>query len=435
MGVHSQRCMTPLQTVLFTAIVATLLFVLVIAPTLTLYTLWPRRLYPHELYSVLDYVGAFPMTPAAIEAHGVKRRGVDVDAGIAALRACRHHPSSCMTALPSGDTRGLNDVIRHRGAQRDTFLPLMVDKVHYRSIASAFGEHRSTPLLFNTSDSRCGHLPPAASLPPEFVMKARQSAGCTLVVRDGIVVTHRTCNGGWPYARSVLSQVSPRALGALATDRFVGRRADDATLREVCASFSAQLFLFSLSEWGYGQLSPGIVIEPLMHGPGRGAAAAEDLKCYALHGTTRYVLHVADRFVAGGKHDTVYTREGRATGATVLGSTPTREAKHHVFRRHPTLLPELLRRCDAMAKGLDVVRVDYLLVRAGQESERPFELVLGELTPYPGGGSNGARQRTLHHELAEAPPRGRSPQAVAAAVGVAALAEVRRPWPEVGAPA
>ena len=85
-----------------------------------------------------------------------------------------------------------------------------------------------------------------------------------MVIRDGVVVSYHTCNGGTTWARAFLT----RALGpTFVSDPFNGRPANDVLLREVCESFSSQLYLFSLSEWGYSQLSPGIVIEPLLNAP------------------------------------------------------------------------------------------------------------------------------------------------------------------------
>ena len=87
-----------------------------------------------------------------------------------------------------------------------------------------------------------------------------------MVIRDGVVVSYHTCNGGTTWAHAFLA----RALGpTFVSDPFNGRPADDVLLREVCESFSSQLYLFSLSEWGYSQLSPGIVIEPLLNAPVR----------------------------------------------------------------------------------------------------------------------------------------------------------------------
>ena len=186
--------------------------------------------------------------------------------------------------------------------------------------------------------------------------------------------------------------------------------------------------------WGYSQLTPGIVIEGLEHGPssaagtasatgtvtsslggdgaagvgGGGAAsvrgvggAPDDLKCFAFHGTTHYVLHVSDRFDGGSKRDTVYHRDGTlAKGVTVAGSHALSDPRQSVFVRFPSLLPELIARCDAAAAGIPLLRVDYLLTQPsttttpttpsssskGVAGSGRYELLLGELTPYPGGG-------------------------------------------------
>jgi hypothetical protein len=163
----------------------------------------------------------------------------------------------------------------------------------------------------------------------------------------------------------------------------------------VCLSFSRQLYIWSLSEWGYSQLSPGIVIEELQHSPSLRPSpenkvvvatvpneylgktipvpepspstlpiftSADDLKCYSMHGHTEYIMHVSSRF--GDKHDTVYSRDGTILPVTVRGSQSiaTTNPSQSIFRLHPALLSELLQRCDKMAKGLDLVRVDFLLV-------------------------------------------------------------------------
>lgn len=146
-----------------------------------------------------------------------------------------------------------------------------------------------------------------------------------------------------------------------------------------------------------------MVIEALQHGPSGVGAAAEDLKCFSFHGRTRYILHVSDRF-EGVKHDTVYHRNGSlAHGVTVAGSRALSSPEQSVFVRFPELLPELRRRCDAASAGLAMLRVDYLLVQprsppastsgtrgeggtGGKANGAQYELLLGELTPYPGGG-------------------------------------------------
>ena len=157
-------------------------------------------------------------------------------------------------------------------------------------------------------------------------------------------------------------------------------------------------------------------------------------------GRAQYLLHVSNRFVSGGKRDTVYARNGTVLPVTVHGSKsmatrkpepkPELEPKLKLnlrrgwktpewaeeseemqgvertegqgaglsgpFEQFPGLLQSLVSRCDYMAKGFDLVRVDYLLVDAdGEEGDEGnhvdnhgqghgFDLMLGELTPYPG---------------------------------------------------
>jgi hypothetical protein len=70
-----------------------------------------------------------------------------------------------------------------------------------------------------------------ASLPSDFVVKARHSAGCTLIVKGGVVVTHHTCNGGREWLRTFFSQ--NRLFAPFVSDRFLGRQADKHLIAEV----------------------------------------------------------------------------------------------------------------------------------------------------------------------------------------------------------
>jgi hypothetical protein len=388
----------------------------IIAPVITLAVTAPRRPYLRELIAILDVFAVAPMSESAVAGTHV-RQAVDVRLGVHAFRAARDKCNGCWLSTAShrpvakNVEGGLNEVVRRYAAEaRDAFLPLMLDKVHYRALATELGE--STPrLLFNTSNSRCDHLPRMAALPPDFALKARHAAGCTLIVRGGVIITHKSCNGGREWVRSLLAEPSS-PLSTFVSDRYRGRQASDAIIHDVCESFSAQLYLWSLSEWGYSQLTTGIVIEELLDGPEPSeASAAEDLKCFSFHGTTEYILHVANRFIDGGKRDTVFARDGSLLPVTVQGSSRLADPRESVFHRYPGLLADLLRRCDRAARGLAHLRVDYLLVHPrtpsttagasfpnglttrGRQHEADGaaphtpELLLGELTPYPGGGA------------------------------------------------
>ena len=220
----------------------------VVAPAVMQYIVWPRQPYAREVVAVLDLFGLMPMSSAAVESAGIERRSVNKTEMVAALRRCRTVGCDLPLRLPPPQTtsNSLNAIVRWR-ARHDhaAFLPAMVDKVLYRELAGALGE-TTPPLLFSSSGA-CDALPAVSSLPAEgYVVKARHAAACTLVVRHGVVVTHSTCNGGHEWLR-VLAAKQPLLRGAVA-DRFKGRDATDALLREVCLSFSSQLYLFSLSE-------------------------------------------------------------------------------------------------------------------------------------------------------------------------------------------
>ena len=358
---------------------------------------------PATLAAVLGFA---PLSPARVEAAGVRRRGVNVTrvvGDIAVRRAAIASRSSAkpvkpLGAIPRCERSSLNAAVQHRMSKsRDPMFPALVDKGHLRAVASALGER--TPALLGLSQG-CDGLPRVSELPSGWVLKARHTTGCTLVVADGRVVAHKTCNGGVFWLRE-------KILGA-AHDRFVGRPVSDGLLREACSSFTRELYVFALSEWAYSQLSPGVLIEELMRGPAATASApatasavvsaavasqavaaplAEDLKCFVFHGATRFVLHVGGR-LEGHKTDSVYDAEtGELLDVTVKGSRRETDASRSVFRRFGGLLPELRRRCDAdaAALGLDFVRVDFLLTE-GAAAASGWQLLLGEVTLYPGGG-------------------------------------------------
>lgn len=381
-----------------TSLLVLLLFVLTAAASAPEYT-------PVTLAAVLGFA---PLSPARVEAAGVRRRGVNVTRVVGDI-AARRAVAASSTAKPVKHAAGamqrcerssLNAAVQHRMSKaRDPMFPALVDKGHLRAVASALGER--TPALLGLTQG-CDGLPRVSELPQGWVLKARHTTGCTLVVVDGRVVAHKTCNGGVLWLRE-------KILGA-AHDRFVGRPVSDGLLREACASFTRELYVFALSEWAYSQLSPGVLIEELMRGPATAAAQAaaaqavsaplaEDLKCFVFHGATRFVLHVGGR-LEGHKTDSVFDAEtGEMLDVTVKGSRRESDPSRAVFQRLPGLLPELRRRCDdaAAALGLDFVRVDFLLTEGAKGAQGAeaaevkatasgWQLLLGEVTLYPGGG-------------------------------------------------
>ena len=161
-------------------------------------------------------LGSAPLSPDRVEAAGVRRRSVNVTEAlgrIAAARArgigagVRHSQARC-------EHGSLNALVqRQMRKARDPLFPVLVDKGHLRVVAHALGE--STPRLLGLSHG-CDAVPNSSSLPRNYVLKARHTTGCTLVVVGGRVVAHRTCNGGGEWLHEKL-------LGG----RFVGRAASD----------------------------------------------------------------------------------------------------------------------------------------------------------------------------------------------------------------
>ena len=161
-------------------------------------------------------LGSAPLSPDRVEAAGVRRRSVNVTEAlgrIAAARArgigagVRHSQARC-------EHGSLNALVqRQMRKARDPLFPVLVDKGHLRVVAHALGE--STPRLLALSHG-CDAVPNSSSLPRNYVLKARHTTGCTLVVVGGRVVAHRTCNGGGEWLHEKL-------LGG----RFVGRAASD----------------------------------------------------------------------------------------------------------------------------------------------------------------------------------------------------------------
>ena len=164
-------------------------------------------------------LGSAPLSPDRVEAAGVRRRSVNVTEAIGRIAAARsrgrpgvrHGGSTPQARCEHGSLNAL--VQRQMRTARDPLFPVLVDKGHLRVVATALGE--STPRLLGLSHG-CDNLPNSSSLPRNYVLKARHTTGCTLVVVGGRVVAHRTCNGGGEWLHEKL-------LGG----RFVGRAASD----------------------------------------------------------------------------------------------------------------------------------------------------------------------------------------------------------------
>lgn len=111
---------------------------------------------------------------------------------------------------------------------------------------------------------------------------------------------------------------------------------------------------------------------------------ASDVKCFSFNGATPVIQHVTDRFGLR-KRDTFYRKDSADDSWHPLRAKLDWSAPEPDLRRH--LSSSLLDRAEAVCSavtaagtGLDFARVD-LLYSASQD-----KLLLGEVTPYPGGG-------------------------------------------------
>ena len=166
-------------------------------------------------------LGSAPLSPDRVEAAGVWRRSVNVTEAIGRIATARatgrpgagvRHGGSPQARCEHGSLNAL--VQRQMRTVRDPLFPVLVDKGHLRVVAQVLGG--STPRLLGLSHG-CDAVPNSSSLPRNYVLKARHTTGCTLVVAGGRVVAHRTCNGGGEWLHEKL----------LGRGRFVGRAASD----------------------------------------------------------------------------------------------------------------------------------------------------------------------------------------------------------------
>jgi hypothetical protein len=232
------------------------------------------------------------------------------------------------------------------------------------------------------------------SLPASFVLKARHLSGCNLVVANGTIVAHRPCL----WLELSLTGLKP-------TDRL---------LSSACHAWVSRVY--SQKEWAYTQIKPGVVIESLLesyphaslppdalNGGWAISSAPDDLKCFTFHGRTEYVSHVANRWgeSSGAKTDTFYTRDATPLPDVSYRHSKSRFAASDCGNRKngcnvsPIMsshVREAVRICDALGAAFDFMRIDLLLSDQG--------LVLGELTPYPGGGAHEWQPESFDNVLA-----------------------------------
>ena len=284
------------------------------------------------------------------------------------VRAPPHLRDACAATRPSFNALILERMARDR---RDV-LAALTDKALVRTWAAA--RNASTPdllLASRTCDADFG------SLRGDYAFKATHTTGCLVLVEGGRIAGHKPCGE---------ARLAP------------GKRADADLLAALCARWTSRMY--DVTQWAYGRLEPGVIAERLVY-DARGRRA-DDVKCYAFHGSTALVHHVTARFdEASGrprgasKRDTFYdaTTGLPRAGVTVDGSRPLPRRSSRLLA--PGAIREAARVCDGLARGLDFARVDLFAAAGGL-------FRVGELTMYPKRGGHAFQPRALDEELGRA---------------------------------
>ncbi|KAK3274692.1 hypothetical protein CYMTET_17135 [Cymbomonas tetramitiformis] len=337
--------------------------------------------------------GILTVTPANI-AQLIPQKHTSAKQALSALLAYRGSSiSRAANCQPDPLNATFNSkVLARMHSDRRSFLPLLSDKGTVRIFAEAV--NLSVAEAFYVG--QCDNLPKVSELPRSFVAKATHAAGCVLIVENSLVKVHIACERMFHRHFST----------------FTGAQITNEMLASSCHEWLRQMYRHSLTEWAYSQLTPTIIIEELLRGvedghvseatvvqptfqsTAGGASIADDFKCFAFDGVTRYIQHVHSRF--GSKRDTYYDRGGRNVNVTLKHSASAPPWDPSVFTRFPGLLAGLIARCDYAARGLDFVRVDFLFAGGeqpgskspGSKSPPAYRLLLGEMTFYPGAGKH-----------------------------------------------
>ncbi len=214
---------------------------------------------------------------------------------------------------------------------RREILARLQDKYALRAYVKArLGEDILPKLYWVTTDPTDI---PIADLPPRFVVKP----------------TH---GSGWVY------------LVPNKTDL------DVADLEAVCRGWLAQNYYDLEQEWAYKHIVPRLVVEQFIDD--RTGRYPTDYKIYVFHGHAHLIQIDTARFEDHRRdiYDPTWTR---------LAATSEYKDADRLLPR-PKHLPEMIAYAEALAGGLDFIRVDFY-----DTHER---LYLGEATTTPGGGMN-----------------------------------------------
>ena len=204
---------------------------------------------------------------------------------------------------------------------RDARLPVLADKVRVKGyVADAIGREWVIPTLWSG-----GSMPAAILWQGPCVVKSRHG-----------------CN------QNIFLHQAPR---------------DYAGVRRQANSWTRSRYGWWLDEWLYGEITPGILIEPYIGEPG---VLPLDYKFYVFGGR---VTHVQVHLGRGARHRWIlFDRDWRRVSAPSRDADPAR----------PRSFAAMAAAAETLAGDFDFVRVDLYDVATGPK--------FGEMTFYPGSG-------------------------------------------------
>lgn len=297
----------------------------------------------------------------------------------------------------------LSEKMRYRLAyDRRPILRTFADKVAVRDyVAERIGETYLTHLYGiygSAADLRLD------GVPEEFVCKASHGSGASVIV--------------WKGAPRVPLPADPRDTG---WELFTVHPDDVrlATLRAYAERWLSLDYEYApgrLPEWGYRGIPRRILVEELLLTPE--GAIPSDLKFWAFDGAVMMVNVISSRF--GETRGDLFTRDWR-----VIPGTFANYRRSPVPPPRPDNLDELIEIAEALAAGMDMVRVD-LYNLAGR-------VVFGEMTASPGGYPEKIRPASFNRWVGQQWRLPEESELAAGGLPVGGVRRRRRRWAAHGA--
>lgn len=255
-----------------------------------------------------------------------------------------------------------DEKVRYKMAfDRRPMLPVYADKIAVRKYVSEVIGSAYLPELYDVF--RTG-LPEDLNIPECCVVKPSHGSGAVVLIapeppaetKAPDVGTIQMSSGSWFRWQGWMSsmELDINALNALCTN-WLGST-------------------YSLRQWAYRNIEPGIMVEELLMVDGR---PPDDLKFYVINGEVVLVQSHVDRF--GAYRKLVMSPSWEVLG--VDGVTPENPQGVVGLPEPPSRLDQMCEVAAALAGPMDFVRVDLYDVDG--------EVKFSELTHYP----NGGRQR------------------------------------------